>query len=94
MLGLVSFSTIPIRLCTLLGFGIALMSLLYAVVVVGLGIFFDDLASRGIPTIIVAIFFFGGVQLAFLGLVGEYVLAIYSQVRRRPPVVERERINF
>lgn len=94
MLGLISFSTIPIRLCSLLGFLVAVISLIYALAVFGIGIFVDNLALRGIPTIIVAIFFFGGVQLLFLGLVGEYILAIYNQVRRRPLVVERERINF
>jgi hypothetical protein len=40
------------------------------------------------------LFFFGGVQLFFLGLIGEYVLAIYAQVREKPVVFERERINF
>tara|TARA_Y100000588_G_scaffold367574_1_gene434461 strand:+ start:116 stop:1051 length:936 start_codon:yes stop_codon:yes gene_type:complete len=94
MLGLISFSTIPIRLCSLLGFLVACVSLLYAFVIFGLGLFISDLAVRGIPTIIVAIFFFAGVQLIFLGLVGEYILAIYNQVRNRPHVIERERINF
>lgn len=94
MLGLISFSTIPIRLCSLLGFLVAFVSLLYAFVIFGLGLFISDLAVRGIPTIIVAIFFFAGVQLIFLGLVGEYILAIYNQVRNRPHVIERERINF
>ncbi len=94
MLGLISFSTIPIRLCSLFGVLIALVSLVYSLSVFVLGIFVDDLALRGIPTIIVAIFFFSGVQLLFLGLVGEYILAIYNQVRRRPHVIERERVNF
>jgi hypothetical protein len=51
-------------------------------------------SQRGIPTVIVALFFFGGVQLLFLGVIGEYIIAIYNQVRRRPLVFERERINF
>jgi len=94
MLGLISFSTIPIRLCSLLGFLVAAFSFVYSLAVFGLGLFIEDLAFRGIPTIIVAIFFFAGVQLMFLGLVGEYILAIYNQVRRRPHVVEVERVNF
>jgi hypothetical protein len=48
----------------------------------------------GVPTIIAALFFFGGVQLFFIGILGEYIIAIYNQVRRKPLVVERERINF
>jgi hypothetical protein len=57
-------------------------------------IFTGRLAQPGIMTLIVALFFFGGVQLFFVGLVGEYVLAIYGQVREKPIVFERERINF
>jgi len=52
------------------------------------------LTTPGIPTLIVALFFFGGVQLMFLGIIGEYVSAIHFQVRKRPLVVERERINL
>ena len=94
MLGLISFSTVPIRLCSLAGSLVAGLSLIYSFVVFGLGLFITDLAFQGIPTIIVAIFFFGGIQLIFLGLIGEYILAIYNQVRRRPYVIERERVNF
>ena len=94
MLGLISFSTVPIRLCSLTGSLIAGASLIYSFIVFCLGFFVTDLAFQGIPTIIVAIFFFAGVQLIFLGLIGEYILAIYNQVRRRPYVIERERINF
>ena len=53
-----------------------------------------DLGPQGTPTIVIAIFFFGGVQLLFLGLLGEYIVAIFNQVRRRPMVIERERVNF
>jgi hypothetical protein len=51
-------------------------------------------ALQGIPTLIVALFFFGGIQLFFLGLIGEYVLSIHSQVRRLPREFEVENINF
>jgi hypothetical protein len=44
--------------------------------------------------VIIALFFFGGVQLFFTGILGEYILAIFNQVRHRPMVVERERVNF
>ena len=42
----------------------------------------------------IAAFFMGGVQLAFLGFLGEYVMAINARVMNRPLVVEEERINF
>ena len=94
IIGVVASSTVPIRLCSLTGALIAGLSLIYAFITFVLGLFIPDLAFRGIPTIIVAMFFFAGIQLLFLGLIGEYILAIYHQVRRRPLVVERERVNF
>ena len=67
---------------------------MYAVSVLVLTLMGKVNSQVGTPTIIIALFFFGGVQMFFLGVLGEYVLAIYNQVRRRPLVIERERINF
>jgi polyisoprenyl-phosphate glycosyltransferase len=93
--GLVTFTTAPMRLALYFGFLIAFLSISYAVLNLVLGfIFYRRLAPPGIVTLIVALFFFGGVQLFFMGLLGEYIIAIYGQVRRKPLVVERERINF
>ncbi|MFO1248243.1 MAG: hypothetical protein U1E93_08500 [Alphaproteobacteria bacterium] len=50
--------------------------------------------AGAIATLIVALFFFAGIQIFFMGLLGEYILAIYGQVRKKPMVIERERINF
>ncbi len=95
MNGLVTFTTAPVRIALYFGFVIALLSVLYAIVNVIAALFlFGKLAAPGITTLIVALFFFGGVQLFFIGLLGEYVLAIYGQTRRKPLIVERERINF
>jgi len=57
-------------------------------------IWFREFAQPGIATLIVGLFFFGGVQLLFLGVLGEYTLSIHAQVRQRPLVIEAERINF
>ena len=93
--GLVTFTAAPMRLALYFGFLISLISLLYAVAIFVLAlVFYGRLAEPGILTLIIALFFFGGVQLFFLGLLGEYIIAIYGQVRRKPMVVERERINF
>ena len=92
--GIISFSNAPVRLASLAGFVIAGFALLYTVVVFLMTLFGYVHSGAGIPTVIVAVFFFGGVQLLFLGLIGEYILAIFNQVRRRPIVFERERINF
>jgi glycosyltransferase involved in cell wall biosynthesis len=92
--GIVSFSGAPLRLALVVGFILSAASLLYAAVITIMALFGSLGASKGVPTLIVALFFFGGVQLFFTGVLGEYILAIYNQVRRKPLVVERERINF
>ena len=92
--GLISFSNAPVRIALWTGMAISLLSFLYAFVVFVITLLGYVKAEAGIPTVILAIFFFGGIQLAFLGIIGEYVLAIFNQVRRRPIVFERERINF
>ena len=93
--GLISFTNLPMRIAMFTGFTIALLSFVYAffTMVVNL-LTHGSLTVPGIPTLIVALFFFGGVQLMFLGIIGEYVSAIHFQVRKRPLVVERERINL
>ena len=94
MNGIFSFTSAPMRFSSFLGFGIASLALLNAVVAVGIGIFIPGVAPRGTQTIIAALFFFSGVQLMFIGILGEYITAIHAQVRRGPIVVERERINI
>ena len=93
--GLISFTSVPLRLATLLGFSIAVLSATWAFVQLIYNVLmYREVAPPGIATVIVAIFFFGGVQLMFLGFLGEYIGAIHSQVRKRPLVIERETINF
>jgi glycosyltransferase involved in cell wall biosynthesis len=93
--GLVSFTKIPLRVCLLSGFLLAAVSILYA----GFSFVFHlvkegPFTPPGIPTLIVAIFFFSGVQLFFFGILGEYICAVHFQVRKRPLVIERGRLNF
>jgi len=94
MNGIFAFTSAPMRFCSFLGFGIAALAVLYAMITVLSGIFIPGLAPRGTLTVIVALFFFSGVQLMFIGILGEYITAIHAQVRRGPVVVERERINI
>ena len=91
---LVSFSNIPIRICLLSGLALSILSVFYSIVQLVWVLLAPKGAEPGIPTLVVALFFFGGVQLFFLGLIGEYVTAIHFQVRRRPLVIEREVVNF
>jgi polyisoprenyl-phosphate glycosyltransferase len=93
--GIITYTNSPVRTVLLAGFAIATIAILYALANLILGIFwYQKLAEPGIFSIIVAVFFFGGVQLFVTGLLGEYILAIYAQVRKKPVVFERERINF
>jgi glycosyltransferase involved in cell wall biosynthesis len=92
--GLISFTNVPLRLCMGFGLLVAVLSLIYAAFSLVYHLAFLKAAPPGIATLIVAIFFFGGVQLFLTGVLGEYIGAIHFQVRKRPLVVERERINF
>jgi hypothetical protein len=94
MLGITSLSKVPLRLVTFTGFFLSLTSVL-----TGLGYLIYKLAywnrfSAGMAPAIIGLFFFGSIQLFFMGLIGEYVGAIHTQVQKRPLVVEKERINF
>ena len=92
--GLISCTNVPLRLCMFFGFFVAGGSILYSMVAFFLGIVFHGKVPAGVSTLIAALFFFSGVQLFFLGAIGEYVSAIHFQVRKRPLVIEQERINF
>jgi len=92
--GFVSTSRVPARLALLGGFLLSFLGFAYAIFTVVMVLISDGTAPVGIPTIIVGIFLLGGVQLLFLGLIGEYILSIHGQVRRTPPMFEIERINF
>lgn len=93
--GFIGFSSVPLRLALFFGLILSGFSFLYAFCVGVMTITGQTFeVGRGVPTVIVALFFFSGIQLLFAGILGEYILAIYNQVRRRPLVIEKERINF
>jgi len=76
------------------GFLLSAIGLVFALFTAISILVFNVQVQPGIPTIIVGIFFLGGIQLLFLGIIGEYVLSIHGQVRRNPPMFEIENINF
>ncbi|MDO8734566.1 MAG: glycosyltransferase family 2 protein [Elusimicrobiota bacterium] len=90
----ISYSVVPIRFCTYIGVILSAFSFLIALLYVVIKIFFWDIQAPGIATVIVLILFFSGIQLFFLGVIGEYIGAIHSQVRKKPFVVIKEKINF
>jgi polyisoprenyl-phosphate glycosyltransferase len=94
LLGMTSYSKVPLRLATMLGFGSAAASLLAALFYLVYKLIYWKSFEVGLAPLVVGIFFFSSVQLFFLGIVGEYVGSIHTHVRKMPLVVERERINF
>jgi polyisoprenyl-phosphate glycosyltransferase len=87
--GLVSFSYLPLRVITLLGFAVSLVSFLLAIFYVAIKLQFG-LNPPGFATITVAIFFLAGIQLITLGLIGEYVGRIFEEAKGRPLYVVRD----
>jgi glycosyltransferase involved in cell wall biosynthesis len=81
--GLISFSEVPLRIWGVIGFVIALLSLLYAAWIVVEKIFLG-IEVPGFATLAVAIMFFGGIQLLSVGVLGEYIGRIFNEVKRRP----------
>lgn len=94
MMGIVKHSKVPLRLMAFLGFGFSFISLAIAVFYFILKLVFWDEFSLGLAPIIISLFFLGSVQLFCLGVLGEYIGAIYTRVNKKPIVVEKERINF
>jgi glycosyltransferase involved in cell wall biosynthesis len=94
LVGVIAFSNAPVRLAFFIGIAISILSFAFALTLVILKLSGFEVGPWGIPTVVISIFFFGGVQLVFLGMLGEYVVAIFNQARRRPLVIERERVNF
>jgi glycosyltransferase involved in cell wall biosynthesis len=92
--GVVSTARTPIRWALFLGILFALIGVIVGVSNLVLFLVHGSAAAQGIPTLIVATFLFGGVNLFFLGLIGEYILSIHSSVRPEPPMFERERLNL
>jgi glycosyltransferase involved in cell wall biosynthesis len=94
MLGITSHSKVPLRLATMAGFALSAVSLLIALGYLIYKLVHWEQMSFGMAPILIGFFFFASVQLFFIGLLGEYILQIHTQVQKRPLVMERERINF
>jgi glycosyltransferase involved in cell wall biosynthesis len=94
MLGITNHSKVPLRLATMTGFIVALISLLVALGYFGYKLIFWENFQVGMAPLVIGLFFFSSVQLIFIGIIGEYIGAIHTQVLKRPLVIEKERINF
>ncbi|WP_419419980.1 glycosyltransferase family 2 protein [Legionella sp. D16C41] len=94
MLGITSYSKIPLRLAAMGGFFLSAISLTISIVFFIFKLIFWNTFNAGIAPVLIGLFFFSSVQLFFIGLLGEYIASINTRVMRRPLVIEKERINF
>jgi len=94
MLGITNHSKVPLRMATLLGFAMSLLSLFTAIGYLIYKLLFWYNFPIGQAPVIIGLFLFSSVQLFFTGVLGEYIAAIHTQVQHRPLVIEKERINF
>lgn len=94
MLGLTNYTKIPLRIAAMFGFLASFISFMIGFIYLAYKLIFWYQFSLGSAPLVIGLFFLGSVQLTFLGVVGEYIGAIHTQIMHRPLVIEKERINF
>ncbi len=94
MLSFTSYTKVGLRLATFLGFACSAVSIVIAIVYTILKLTNWSGFSMGMAPLTIGVFIIGGIQLFFIGLIGEYILNINTRVIHRPIVVEEKRINF
>ena len=94
MLSFTSYTKIGLRLATFLGIGIGSLSFLIAIIYLVMKLICWNSFSAGMAPVLIGMFFLGGVQLFFLGFIGEYILSMNRRIMNRPLVIEEERLNF
>lgn len=94
MLGVASYTKLPLRLATIIGFITAVISFLIGLFYLVYKLVFWNSFTVGTAPVTIGLFFFASIQLIFLGVIGEYISMIYIHVLNRPLVYEKERINF
>lgn len=94
MLSFTSYTKVGMRVAEFFGFFIAAISFLIGIGFLIAKLIYWDSFAAGYAPIIITVFFMGGIQLAFLGFIGEYILSINTRVMNRPLVIEEKRINF
>jgi glycosyltransferase involved in cell wall biosynthesis len=94
MLGITNFSKVPLRIVTFTGFASALLSLLVGFGYLIYKLIFWNSFSVGIAPLVIGLFFFASIQMVAMGMLGEYIGAIHTQVQNRPYAIESERVNF
>jgi glycosyltransferase involved in cell wall biosynthesis len=91
--GIASFSSFPLRLSAYLGLLTAFFSFLYILYAIYIRLFTDQ-AIAGWASVLVAVLFIGGIQLIFLGIIGEYLCRVFEEVKERPLYILNKKIGF
>ena len=94
LLAMTKHSKLPLRLMTLLGMGLGLVTFIASILFLVLKLMYWDSFSMGIAPLLIGGFFVASIIFFFLGIIGEYIGMILTHVRNMPLVIERERINF
>ena len=94
MLGFVNHTKIFLRLATIIGFSVSILSFFVAIGYFVAKLLYWNNFDAGISPLVIGLFFFSSLQLFFIGIIGEYVGSIYTHVKKRKLVIEKERINF
>ena len=92
--GFVNHTKLPLRLAVFTGFILALFSLIVSFVYLLYKILYFETFSLGLAPLVIGLFFYSAIQLIFIGIIGEYLGAIWTQVKNKPLVIEDEKINF
>ncbi len=87
--GITSFTNVPLRISTIVGFIVSLFAFLYMIYVFIKALIYGD-PVQGYPTLVILILFLGGIQLLSLGIIGEYIGRIYNETKNRPDYIVRE----
>lgn len=94
MTGFVNHTKLPLRLAVFTGFVVGICSILIALGYLVAKLVWWDTFQLGLAPLVIGMFFLGAVQLFFIGVIGEYLGAVWTQVKNKPLVIEEERINF
>ena len=87
--GITSFTTVPLRISTIVGSIVSLCAFIYMIYVFFKALIWGD-PVQGYPTLVILILFLGGVQLLSLGIIGEYIGRIYNETKKRPKYIVRQ----
>lgn len=94
MLSFTSYTKVGMRICTILGFIISFLSILIGLAYLVLKLCMWNSFDIGSAPLLIGVFVLGGIQLFFIGLLGEYIMSINIRVMNRPLVIEEKRLNF